>query len=329
VKRTLAIALAVCGPACVGLLRFLLPYYTAPDSAAAARAVAAHSGRESAVLWLGLAATLSLVPGLYAVRAALPPGRLSSLAFTSTLLGYLALPVLLIADMVLWTGARQGLDPATTGTLLDGLHPAYGIGLAVFVAGHVLGTVLLGVACLRGHAVPTPVGWALTVSQPLHFITTVFLGLPWLDLIAWSLTALAMGWLAATSNTPQSTHPLQVEEEAIRDTPVGPSGVRGVAPRLAAGFVVAAVAIAASTVGPASAGSAASDSCAQISVEWTIVVHGSVGDPQGCFVESQRDSLRRLKPHRATTHVPRAGELRGWAALLRPSRRGPSTTAER
>lgn len=205
-KRPLAVALAACGPVSVGLLRFLLPYYTAPDSTSAAQSVATHSGPESAVLWLGLAATLTLVPGLYAVRDALPAGRLSTVAFSLTLVGYLTLPVLLIGDMVLWTGARQSLDPVTTGKLLDGLHPAYGVGLAVFVAAHVLGTVLLGITCLCGHALPTNLGWALTISQPLHFTTTVFLGLPWVDLVAWSLTALAMGWLAASTHLPQESH---------------------------------------------------------------------------------------------------------------------------
>ncbi len=130
---------------------------------------------------------------------ALPAGRLRAWAFGLTLIGYLSLPVLLVGDMVLWTGAKQGLDPASDRPLLDGLHPAYGVGLGVFVAAHVLGTVLLGVLCLRRRVLPAAVGWALTLSQPLHFVTTVFLGLAWVDLVAWSLTALAMGWLAAES----------------------------------------------------------------------------------------------------------------------------------
>ena len=199
-NRALALALAPMGPACVAVLRFLLPYYTAPDSTATARAVASQPTRESAVLWLGLAATLTLVPGLYAVRDALPTGPLRGWAVGLTVVGYLALPFVLVGDMVLWTGARQGLDPATTGALLDHLHPAYGVALAVFVAGHVVGTVLLGVLCLRRRILPRPVGWALTVSQPLHFVTTVFLGLAWVDLVAWGLTAVAMGWLAVNAH---------------------------------------------------------------------------------------------------------------------------------
>ncbi len=196
-NRALTTALAALGPACVALLRLLLPYYTAPDNAAAAQAVAAHPGQESAVLWLGLVATLTLAPGLYAVRDVLPAGRLRAWAFGLVLIGYLSLPIVLVGDMVLWTATEQGLDPATTGGLLDGLHPSYGAGLGIFVAAHVVGTVLLGVLCLRTRVLPPVVGWALTISQPLHFVTTVFLGLAWVDLVAWGLTALAMGWLAA------------------------------------------------------------------------------------------------------------------------------------
>ncbi len=215
-KRPLTIVLAALGPVCVALLRFLLPYYTASDGTASARAVAAHPGQESAVLWLGLVATLTLAPGLYAVRGALPAGRLRAWAFGLVVVGYLSLPIVLVGDMVLWTGASQGLDPAITAKLIDGLHPSYGVGLGVFVAAHVLGTVLLGVLCLRSRVLPPVLGWALTISQPLHFVTTVFLGLAWVDLIAWSLTALAMAWLA-TAARPARSVALLVEASDVID----------------------------------------------------------------------------------------------------------------
>ena len=218
-NRVPAVVLAALGPVCVGLLRFTLPYYTASDSTATAHAVAAHPGRESAVLWLGLVATLTLVPGLYAVRSALPAGRLRSWAFGLTMLGYLSLPVVLVGDMVLWTAVMQGLDATTTAKLLDGLPPAYGVGIGVFVVAHVSGTVLLGVLCLRNRLVPLAVGWALTISQPLHFVTTVFLGLAWVDLVAWSLTALAVGWIAAVHSP--STHGFQIGVHRVGTPHVG------------------------------------------------------------------------------------------------------------
>ena len=193
----MGIGLAVIGPAAVGLLRLMLPYYTAADSTASARAVAASPGRESAVLWLGLIATLTLVPGLYAARNGLAPSRLRSWSFELTLVGYLCLPVVLVGDAVLWVTADQRVDPGQTARLLDGLHPSYDLALGLFILAHVIGTTLIGVLCLRTRKLPVALGWALTISQPLHFVTTVFLGLAWLDLVAWILTAVAMGWLAA------------------------------------------------------------------------------------------------------------------------------------
>jgi hypothetical protein len=195
-SRRGALVLLPVGPLCVGLLRFLLPGYTADDGTASARAVLAHAGRESAVLWLGLVAMLTLVPGIYAARSFLPPTRLRAWAMGLVVAGYLCLPALLASDLILWVGADQGLDPQVTGKLVDGVHPSFGVALGVFVVGHVLGTVLLGVACLRSRRLPAGICWALVVSQPLHFVTTVFLGLAWLDLLAWSLTAVAMGAIA-------------------------------------------------------------------------------------------------------------------------------------
>jgi hypothetical protein len=195
-SRRTALLLLPLGPLCVGFLRLLLPYYTAGDSTASARAVAAHPGRESAVLWLGMLAVLTLVPGIYAARSFLPQTRLRAWAVGLVVAGYLCLPALLAGDLILWLGADQGLDPQLTGKLIDAVHPSYDVSLGIFVVGHVIGTVLLGIACLRSGRLPAGICWALVVSQPLHFLTTVFLGLAWLDLLAWSLTALAMGTIA-------------------------------------------------------------------------------------------------------------------------------------
>ncbi len=197
------------GPLCVGFLRLLLPYYGTSDNVAAARAVVAQPGRESAVLWLGLAAVLTLVPGVYAARGFLPATRLRSWAIGLVVAGYLCLPALLAGDLILWVGADQELDPAVTGRLLDSLHPSFSVALGVFIVGHVLGTVALGIACLRSEKLPPVICWALIVSQPLHFVTTVFLGLPWLDLVAWTLTAGAMGAIALANA--QEREPITVK----------------------------------------------------------------------------------------------------------------------
>ena len=194
--RRVALLLLPVGPLCVGLLRFLLPYYTADGNLATVRAVDAHPGRESAVLWLGLIAIVTLVPGLLAAATALPPSRLKSWAIGLAVPGYLCLGVLLAEDYLLAAGASAYTDPHQIAAQLDALHASYDVGTAIFVIGHVVGTVLLGVALLRSGRIPAWAAWVITVSQPLHFVAAVIVGSPTLDLVAWSMTALGLGVVA-------------------------------------------------------------------------------------------------------------------------------------
>ena len=199
-RRLLLIAVLMpIGPGCVALLRYLLPYFTASDSAQTVAAAAAAPGRQSTVLWLGYLAALTLVPGVLAAarvtRAASP--RLTDAALCLLVPAYLSMPVLLSGDHLLLAGPEAGVDAATTARLFDTMHPSLLVGIGVFVLGHVVGTVLLGVALLRSQRTPAAAAWALTISQPLHFVAAVIVGSPALDLLAWSLTAVGMGFAAA------------------------------------------------------------------------------------------------------------------------------------
>lgn len=184
------------GAAAVGLLRYLLPYFTASGSTEVVAAVVAEPGRQSAVLWLGYLAMLTLVPGVLAAatvtRDAAP--RLTTAAVCLLLPAYLSLGTLLSTDSLLWAGASLGLDSTTVAALYDQMHPTAVIGIGVFVLGHIVGTVLLGIALLRSGRVPTAAAWALVVSQPLHFVAAVLAGSRELDLLAWSLTAVGMAY---------------------------------------------------------------------------------------------------------------------------------------
>ena len=182
------------GPAAVGLLRYLLPYYDESTNAGMAAAAAQQHGRQSAVLWLGFVAMLTLVPGVFALaqltRRTAP--RLTAWGMALAVPGYLSLGGLLATDQMLWSGHAAGLPGASTASLLDNAHPTLGLSLGIFVLGHVLGTVLLGIALARSGRAPSWAGLVLAVSQPLHFVAVVIVGSNTLDLIAWSLTALAM-----------------------------------------------------------------------------------------------------------------------------------------
>lgn len=186
------------GPAAIAVLRLLLPYYTANDSSGIVAAVNAHPGRQGAVLWLAYVGILTLVPGLFAAaricRDAAP--RLTLWALGLAVPGYLSLGMFLGSDHVLWNVSHAGLSRADAVSVVDAAHPSIGVAIGVFVLGHVVGTVLLGLALLRSGRIPVWAAWAITVSQPLHFVATVILGSPQVDFVAWSMTAVGMAFVA-------------------------------------------------------------------------------------------------------------------------------------
>ena len=192
-SRLLAALILPIGPLAVAGLRYVLPYFSASNPAETATDVISSEGQQSAVLWLGLIATFTLLPGVLAVGRLTRRGapRLTAAAMLLVVPGYLALTYMIGSDLVLWTGARAGLDASTLAELAGTVHPSSNVAVAVFVLGHVIGTVLLGLALLRSRTVP---GWAAivtVVAQPLHFVALVIVGSRELDFAAWAANGVA------------------------------------------------------------------------------------------------------------------------------------------
>lgn len=82
------------------------------------------------------------------------------------------------------------------GKAYESLHPGILVAGVIFVIGHVIGTVLLGCALLRGTTIPRWAAIVLIVSQPLHFVAAVILSSNELDLVAWGLNAVGFGAVA-------------------------------------------------------------------------------------------------------------------------------------
>ena len=197
-SRVLAAVLLPVGPAAVAVLRFVLPYTTADSSADAVRLVAAHQTAQSAVVWLGLIACLTLVPG--AVYAGRVVGRraplLAALATVLLVAGYISLAWLTVGDAYLLFGVRHHLSQDMLTGMYGGVHPAAAVADVLFVVGHVLGTILLGVGMLRGRVVPRWAAVATVVAQPVHFIAAVIVGSHALDLVGWGLNAVGFAALS-------------------------------------------------------------------------------------------------------------------------------------
>ncbi len=192
-SRILAALVLPIGPLAVAGLRYVLPYFSATTPRGTAADVLAAQGRQSAVLWLGLVATFALLPGVLAVGRLTRRGapRLTAAAMLLVVPGYLALTYMIGSDLVLWTGARAGLDVSSLAGLAETIHPTSNIAVVVFVLGHVIGTVLLGLALLRSRTVPGWVGVVTIIAQPLHFVAFVILGSPTLDCAAWTANGVA------------------------------------------------------------------------------------------------------------------------------------------
>lgn len=192
-RLTVALLLAV-GPLSVAALRTILPYSTTDTSADLFAKVAAHPGAESAVLWLALIATFTLVPATIAVglRAVRGSRVLGTAGLILAVAGFSGLPAVAVSDQVASAAVAAGIPAGTAAGLLDQLaaDPTSAVATGIFVAGHILGVVLLGIALWRGGVLP---GWAaliLALSQPLHLVFAAIVPNPLLDGCAWLLTAI-------------------------------------------------------------------------------------------------------------------------------------------
>jgi hypothetical protein len=198
-SRVLAAVVLPVGPAAVAVLRYILPYTMSDTPAAAVREVAAHQSRQSVVVWLGFLACLTLVPGvIYAGRVVgRTAPRLAAVGTILLVLGYVSLAWINVGDAYLLFGVRHHLSNSVLEAMYSGVvHPAAGLATGLFVAGHVGGTILLGLGMLRGRVVAPWAGWATLLAQPIHFLAAVVLGSHLLDLIGWGLNTAGFAALA-------------------------------------------------------------------------------------------------------------------------------------
>ncbi len=197
-SRVLAAVILPIGPAAVAGLRYILPYTTADDSSDVVRLVTAHQTAQSVVVWLGFVACLTLVPGvIYAGRVVgRTAPRLAAVATILLVLGYSSLAWLTVGDATLLFGVRHHLPAGALAQMYDGVHPVASVAAGLFVLGHVLGTILLGIGMLRGRVVPAWAAVATIVAQPIHFVAAVVLPSHPLDLLGWGLNAVGFAALS-------------------------------------------------------------------------------------------------------------------------------------
>lgn len=196
--RIFAAILLPIGPACVAVLRYLWPPFTAGTGEEAIAAIAAEPGRQSAAVWLGMIAVLVLVPAVTWVGRVTRRGAPRTTAAAMLLLvpGYLSMAALLSVDGVASYGVDQGVDPAVLADLWENGHPTTYVLIGLFLFGHVIGSILLGVAMWRSGVVARWVAVIMVLCQPAHFVAAVIVGSPELDLLAWGGNAVAFAMVS-------------------------------------------------------------------------------------------------------------------------------------
>lgn len=200
VSRAFAAILMPLGPLSVAILRFVLPYNTTDSPQGAVDKIAAHPAAERLVLWLTVLATVTLVPGaLAAIKLARRRAPILS-AMSALLLipAYLSMyGVVLVDEVGITAASHNGAGVITVGQIAKLVNdlPTTTVLSALFVAGHVTGSILLALALRRSRYVGRLGCWILGISQPVHVVAAIIGNHP-LDLIGWLLTALGMAFAA-------------------------------------------------------------------------------------------------------------------------------------
>jgi hypothetical protein len=166
--------IAAAGPLAIAVLRLILPYDTTDDAAATAAKVAAAPVAEGVVLWLTYLALLTLPLGvLIASRQAMRARpAFGAVAAAVAWVGFTSLfASVAIGDYLAQAAPTTRTANSTTAALLDAINalPATATASIVFVAGHILGGILLGIALWR--VIPAWTAVALAISQPLTGLT--------------------------------------------------------------------------------------------------------------------------------------------------------------
>lgn len=200
-RRLGLVAILPLGPLALTILRGVLPYPMSDNNADMVSAITADPAAQTIVVWMGFLALFTLPPAVLAL------GRLASrrapILGTSALViagaAYLSLFWWAASDVIALTAVQGGSDAATITRVLDlyFADPTVAGSLGLYVLGHIIGTVLLGLALWRAGILPAWAGIVLAASQPVHLVS-VILGSRLFDAAAWG-TATAMFALAAVA----------------------------------------------------------------------------------------------------------------------------------
>lgn len=194
--RILTALIVTAGPASILLVRAIMPYWTSDSSAVLVAKSLENPGTMTVILWLGLLAVPALLGGVlgvgYVARRGAPV--LAAVGVIMCFVGWCQGGATVNGDYLVAEMAQNGFaqaDIVTIGDILQNGALASVSGL-IWLAGHIVGMILLGAALGRAGVVKWWVAIALMASQPFHFIAAVIIPSRLLDVtLGWGLTTLA------------------------------------------------------------------------------------------------------------------------------------------
>jgi hypothetical protein len=199
-RRIVAAVALPLGPLTITVIRGVIPYATLDDYPDRLAGIAADPDAMRLVLWMSVLAVFVLLPSMLAACRVAMRGApvLATVALGLLVPAFVGL-MLGVTDDVMYLAATGGYDQPAMVRLLTDLDatPTVSVGITVYVAGHIIGMVLLGIALWRARAVPAWAGIAIAASQPLHLATVLTGASSLLDAGAWALAA--VGFAAAAT----------------------------------------------------------------------------------------------------------------------------------
>lgn len=200
-KRVASVFCLVAAPAVIVATFVVAPFGNDETGKEIVSAVAANQWAYTIVpvaLTIGI---LLLIPAVM-TAIGLAARRAPYLAYIGggmAIAGYVALPSTFAGPQAALALSAAGVSPDQAAAVIDKLlsgSVVLNLLSVVFVAGHILGTTVLGVALIRARVVAIWAGALFVVSQPIHLVAHIVESKP-LDLVAFSLLALGLWAVAA------------------------------------------------------------------------------------------------------------------------------------
>lgn len=199
--KLFAAVLIVLAPLSVMIGRGIMPYWTTDSSLSIVEKTLAHQDLVSMMGWTGIVTGPVLLLGVLAVAYVARRGSpvLATLGAGLSFLAWCMGSATVDLDYLVITLGQNGFDAHSITQLADllqntALATVTGI---IWLIGHIVGMVLIGIAVVRAGLVSWWVGIALIISQPMHFISAVIIPSRLLDLtLGWGLTTLGCAVVA-------------------------------------------------------------------------------------------------------------------------------------